>query len=117
MKKLIVISISTLILFCSSSFYQSKSYSSDLIEVYFSNKQTFNDLVNIKADLSQKSVILDYKLLEFDKANKLSSISFEVTSEGKYCGSGKTSTLQKQYGFSIDRSPNAEIYFKVGLTK
>lgn len=68
-------------------------------------------------DLSQKQIIIDYQALEFDNNGKLKSIGFRVISEGKYCGSGKTDNLTKEYGFYIDRSPNAAIYFFVGLTR
>ena len=97
--------------------FNSKSSDSEKIEVYFSKKLEFNDLVKMKLDLSQQQIILNYQSMEFDSQNKLKSIGFSVISEGKYCGSGKTGNLIKEYGFSIDKSPHAEIYFKVGLTR
>ena len=71
----------------------------------------------MKSDLSRQQIELDYQLLEFDNDKKLKVISFRVISEGMQCGSGKTANLQHSYGFSIDRSPNAEFYFQVGLTR
>jgi hypothetical protein len=55
--------------------------------------------------------------LEFNAEDKLTSIKFKVISEGRYCGSGASSNLEKGYGFVIDRSPNAKFYFQVGLHK
>ena len=87
------------------------------IGVFFSNRLDFNDLVKMKLDLSQKQIIVNYQTLEFDKSGKLKSIDFEVISEGKYCGSGKSNNLTKEYGFSIDKSPMASEYFIVGITR
>ena len=105
--------------FLTSSFARFSPINSndEKIDVYFSNKLDFNDLVKMKLDLSQKQVIVNYQTLEFDNNGKLKSIGFGVISEGKYCGSGKTNNLTKEYGFRIDKSTKAEIYFSVGLTR
>jgi hypothetical protein len=87
------------------------------IDVFFDNTLDFNDLVKMKLDLAQDQINVDYQALEFNDEDKLTSIKFKVISEGRYCGSGASRSLDKGYGFVIDRSPNAKFYFQVGLHK
>lgn len=93
------------------------SRNDEKVEVYFDNSLNFNDLVKTKLELVQKDIILNYESLEFNKEGKLTLIGFSVKSEGKYCGSGKTSDLSTKYGFIIDKNPKADIYFQVGVRK
>lgn len=62
------------------SFRDSKELTKDdtKIEILFTRKLDFNDIVKIKLDLSQKGIVLNYKALGFDKEGKLKSISFFV---------------------------------------
>jgi hypothetical protein len=89
---------------------------SDNIEIYFSHQQNFDDLVKIKNDLRQKEVTLNYQMLQFDDKGKLKEIEFKVISEGIYRGSGSSRVLKddSKFGFIIDKSPDAEVYFRVG---
>ena len=94
------------------------TFNDDKTEVYFSNKMQFDDLAKMKLDLAEKKIAVNYELLEFDKTNKLKSIAFSVISEGRYCGTGKILDLSKYaYGFRLDKSPKADVYFSVGITK
>jgi hypothetical protein len=87
------------------------------IEVYFDNTINFNDLVKIKQDLVQHQIVLDFQLLEFDKAGKLIAIGYTVTIDGKNWGGGKTADLTSKYGFIVDRNPDARYLFQVGVRK
>ncbi len=96
----------------------SNTFNDDKTEVFFSNKLQFDDLVKLKLDLAEKKIVVNYELLEFDKTNKLKAIAFSVISEDKFCGSGKILDLSKyEYGFRVDKSPKADVYFSVGITK
>lgn len=88
----------------------------DKIEAFFSHKLDFNDVAKIKLDLSQKEVIINYQLLQFDDTGKLKAIEFNVISEGVYRGKGASKILtdDSKFGFAIDRSPEAPVYFRVG---
>ena len=119
MKSLIVILSCLSIFFLTAGFTKNAGAKSgdEKIEVYFSNKLDFNDLVKLRLELAEKKINVNYQMLEFNAQGQLASIKFNVTSDGKYCGSGGSSVLDKEYGFSIDRSPNAQFYFQVGLRK
>lgn len=119
MKTLLPISIGLILTVFTSGFtkFDLVNSNNEKIEVYFSNKLEFNDLVKMKLDLSQKQIVVNYQFLEFDNDGKLKSIGFTVISEGKYCGSGKTTNLKNEYGFSIDKTANAQFYFQVGLSR
>ena len=93
-----------------------KHFSEDKTEVRFSHKQDFNELVKLKSDLAQKGIVVNYHLLQFDDNGKLKEIEFRVISEGIYRGTGisRVMTDESNFGFIIDRSPNAQFYFSVG---
>jgi hypothetical protein len=115
--KLSVISI--LILITSINFTPCQfevKYSSNKVEVYFTHKQTFPELVELQSNLAKQDINLSYQLLEFDDNGYLKAIEFKVFSEGKYCGNGSSKALSddRKFGFSVDKSPNAQPYFRVG---
>jgi uncharacterized protein YxeA len=119
MKILLIIFTGMSLIFFTSGFIKDDftKTNGDKIEVYFDNKLDFNDLVKMRIDLAKDQINVDYQALEFNDQGKLTSIKFKVTSEGRHCGSGASRDLEKGYGFSIDRRPNAQFYFQVGLRK
>ena len=119
MKSIKLSVISILILLVCMNFTTNKcdiKCSSDKINVYFSHKQTFSELVELKSKLSKQEIDLNYHLLEFDENGFLTAIEFKVFSEGKYCGTGLSKSLsdERKFGFSIDKTLNAKPYFSVG---
>ncbi len=119
MKTLLPIYSGIILLLFSSAFIikDAANFSEEKIEVYFSNKMNFNDLVKMKLDLSEKQINVVYQQIEFDDKDKLKFIKFKVFSEGSYRGSGGTADLETGYGFIIDRDPKALFYFQVGVRK
>jgi len=119
MKTVLTIFTGLVLIFLTSGFIKDnfEKSNSEKVEVYFDNALDFNDLVKMKLDLAQDQINVDYQALEFNDKDKLTSIKFKVISEGRYCGSGASSNLERGYGFVIDRSPNAKFYFQVGLHK
>lgn len=86
------------------------------IEVYFSNKLEFNDLVKIKLDLSEKAIILNYKQLEFNEDGKLSSIQYKFTAD-KVGGSDGSNNTAEEIGFIINTSTKPKYGIIVGTKK
>ena len=76
------------------------------IEVIFNGKLEFNDLVKIKLDLSQKGIILNYRMIAFNQDNKLKSIDFFVDCRDGFSGSASETSLTytKGVGFYRDYS-------------
>jgi len=74
------------------------------IEVIFNGKLEFNDLVKIKLDLSQKGIVLDYRMIAFNREGKLKSIDFFVDCRDGFSGSADESdlTYTKGVGFYRD---------------
>ena len=87
-----------------------------IIEVCFSNKMRFNDLVKIKMDLAEKAIVLKYEMLEFDKAGKLKKISYEVNA-GKFGGADKSNNLTEEIGFIINEAHQRKYDIIVGTKK
>ncbi len=90
-----------------------QSIEDSFIEVYFSNKLEFNDLIKIKLDLSEKGIRVNYKKLEFTEDGKLSSINYKVTAD-KVGGSDQTDSLTEEIGFIINTSPKPRYGIIVG---
>lgn len=53
------------------------------IEYYFNKHTTFDDLVMIAGDCKKSGILLTYKVIEYNDAGQLKSISFKVD-----CGDG-----------------------------
>jgi hypothetical protein len=86
------------------------------IEVIFTNKLSFDDLVKIKEELKQDKITLTYKRLEFDGENLLKGISFSVDCNDGFKGSGgyEELTNENNIGFCRDYTGKAEMPFIVG---
>jgi hypothetical protein len=87
------------------------------IEVIFTNKLTFDDLVKIKDELKQNKITLIYKKLEFDGENHLKGISFSVDCNDGFKGNGGYIELtnENNIGFYRDYSGKVEMPFVVGF--
>ena len=86
------------------------------IEVVFNHKLSFNDIVKIKLDLSEKGIMLTYRKLLFDENAKLLSIKFYVKFNDGYGGGDESDNLtdQSRIGFYRDYSKNAKASFICG---
>lgn len=85
------------------------------IEVVFTNKLTFDDLVKTKADLKAKNITLVYQKIEFDKENHLSAISIFVDCNDGFKGnaSSKPLTNDKKVKFHRDFSKGSKSPFGI----
>ena len=108
-------------LFLSISSFSNKPDKSKLpekskIEVVFNRHLDFNDVVKIKLDLSQKGIVINYKLLAFDENGKLKSIDFYVDCKDGFSGGASKSNLsnQSRFGFYRDYSKDANSPFGTG---
>jgi len=85
------------------------------IEISFTSKLNFNDIVKIKLDLSEKGIILNYKKLNFDDYGKLEYISFFVDCKDGFSGAASSDlNNQSRFGFFRDYSENAISPFGTG---
>lgn len=110
--KLFTLGLFAVLLF--SNFTNPTSSSDDkVIEIYFSNKLDIIDLSNIKKDLQQKGIKLDYKSLKFGEDGKLTQINYHVKS-GNVSGADETEDTQKEIGFIINNNPNSKYDIIVG---
>ena len=110
--------ITALFIFISSFKYHDNKNLNDNsnIEVVFNHKLSFNDIVKIKLDLSEKGITLTYRKLLFDENAKLISIDFYVKFNDGYGGSDAADNLtdQSRIGFYRDYSKNAKRSFICG---
>jgi hypothetical protein len=85
------------------------------VEVVFHRRMTFADLVKIQKELAGKSIVLDYRKLEFDEEGKLLAIHFGVD-----CGDGfkgdayRRLTYDSRFGFFRDYAKDAMTPFGTG---
>ena len=85
------------------------------VEVVFHRRMTFADLVKIQKELAGKSIVLDYRKLEFDEEGMLLAIHFRVD-----CGDGFTGdaqrrlTYESRFGFFSDYAKDAMTPFGTG---
>jgi hypothetical protein len=86
------------------------------IEVIFTNKLNFDDLVKIKEELKLDKITLIYKRLEFDEENHLKGISFSVDCNDGFKGNGgyEELTNENNIGFCRDYSGKVEMPFLIG---
>jgi hypothetical protein len=93
-KTLLIIGI---LLACSPLFSQEKYtefvINKEIIEVNFNGKVKFEDLVQLKSELKNVGITLEYKELKFNDQNRLQDISFIVVSESGFSGSAKKRQL------------------------
>jgi transcriptional regulator with XRE-family HTH domain len=90
------------------------------IEVVFTNKLTFDSLVNIKNDLKVRGIIINYTKIEFDNRNQLLSIDCEIDCKDGFKGSFgavllNSTNKNKRFGFYRDYSKNTKSPFGTGL--
>ena len=91
----------------------------DNIEVIFNRRLKFDDLVEIKNDLSEKGITLDFKKLEFDENGGLLVVYFKVDCNDGFSGSAGKSNLTNQcrFGFYRNYSNGSENPFGTGGIK
>lgn len=133
MKKLSILSMTTLIVLSSIFAYNSKTYSqtqntknsitvkrdSDMsirrIEVRFTNNLTFDSLTTIKNDLEALEIKINYKRIEFDDNNRLKWIALNAyTDLGIGSFSMNLSDPSTTGGFFLDYSKDAKTKFCIG---
>jgi hypothetical protein len=73
------------------------------VEVFFTRKMRFNDLVKIKLDMADQGIFLDYQSLEFDAQGELSSIRFFVNSLDGFSGGASSNSLTNKNTFGFFR--------------
>jgi hypothetical protein len=85
------------------------------IMVVFNHTLTFNDLVKMKLDLSEKGITLSYRRLVFDENYRLQGITYNVRLDG-YGGGDEVDNLsdESRVGFYRDYSKNAKYPFACG---
>ena len=103
--------------FTLSSFkvHDNQNLNDDVIEVAFNHTLTFNDIVKIKLDLSERAITLTYNRLVFDENSRLTSISFSVKCDG-YGGADEADNLtdDNSIGFFRDYTKGAKKQFGCG---
>lgn len=90
------------------------------IEAAFTNNLTADSLENIKNELQNRGITVNYKILEFDLNKHLLKINCEVNCNDGYNGSFLIGMLNaenknKRFGFYRDYSKNAVNPFGTGL--
>ncbi len=85
------------------------------VEVIFTNKLTFDDLVKIKADLKAKNITIVYQKIEFDKEKHLSAINISVDCNDGFKGSvsSKPLTNDNKVRFCRDFSKKSKEPFAI----
>jgi hypothetical protein len=119
MKKYITILLIINVLITNISFAQNSGSQKDKerVEVVFTKKQTNEDLINIKKDLSTKGISIDFIKLEFDSFKCLCEIDFYVNCNDGFKGKAKCNfklNPPKKFGFYRDYSKNAKSPFRCG---
>lgn len=95
---------------------ENRSEGKDRIEVSFTRKMEFNDLVKIKLDLAEAGITIQYRLLEFDDQGGLKSLDFRVDCNDGFSGGAKSTEIfnQTRWGFYRDYRKNVESPFGTG---
>lgn len=88
-------------------FDHTNSTKTDRIEVLFTRKMRFNDLVKIKLDMADQGISLDYQMLQFDAQGGLVSIAFYVDCHDSFAGSASNNSLTNQSRFGFYRDYNS----------
>ncbi len=87
------------------------------VKAAFTHNLTLDSLVQIKNDLENIGILLNYKMIEFDTQNMLLSIDCQVVCNDGFSGSFRTITTHNKdtkIGFYRDYSPNAKSPFGTG---
>ncbi|WP_442267363.1 N-acetylmuramoyl-L-alanine amidase [Tenacibaculum sp. ZS6-P6] len=86
------------------------------VKIAFTNDLTFEDLTQIKKDLLDKGITVEYKKIEFDKNNKLQAIGCFVDCNDGFNGYFFTNYLNgsRKYGFYRDYDINSSSPFGTG---
>jgi len=69
----------------------------DMIDVSFSTQLDADDLEDIKNQLADLNITLEYKSLEFNKKGKLKAIDFKVDCNDGHSGSASAKLLTKNF--------------------
>lgn len=88
----------------------------DKIEVVFNRTLKFNNVVEIRNDLSEKGITLDYQKLEFDEDGGLLTVYFKIDFNDGFSGAAGKSNLTKQskFGFYRNYADDSEEPFGTG---
>jgi phenylacetate-coenzyme A ligase PaaK-like adenylate-forming protein len=78
------------------------TFQEDVVQVEFTNKNTFDDLVQIRAQLAEKGISLDYTLIQFEN-NKLKALAIRVDCHDGFSGSGKSMDLKDKDRIAVSR--------------
>lgn len=85
------------------------------IEIYFTPNLTFEDLIKIKKDVSERGIFLTYHKLQFNRKGKLKAIGFSVECKEGFKGTAEAKvTEQSGFGFFRDYDKSAVAPFGVG---
>jgi len=89
------------------------------VKAEFNNSMNFEALVDIKKEMADLGIELDYLTIEFQENGQLKSISFKVDCNDGFAGSASATFSRKDYniGFFRDYSKNARVPFKTGTIK
>lgn len=109
MKKFILTLVSTVIFISLISFTESSPRKVDnegkKIEIVFSHKLSFNDIVKMKLDLSERNICLTFRKLGFDENSMLTSVDYLVK-VANYSAADQLENLtdDSHWGFIINQS-------------
>lgn len=120
MKNINILFVAVLLII-STSFKLNKSLNTssgkENVEVIFNHKLTFNDVVKLKLDLSEKGLTLTYRKLIFDENSKLTAIDFSVKSTDGYAGGADEANLtdDSRVGFRRTYTKDSKVKFVCGV--
>jgi len=88
----------------------------NLVEISFNTSLDFNDLSELKNQLSKLNIDLKYQILEFNEEGKLKRISFKVNCNDGFSGSASSEQLlnKSPIGFYRDYRAGATSAFGTG---
>lgn len=138
MKKISILSVSTfLIIFLFVNIFNAKAQTDNVnrqksliiqrnddnsvkrVEASFTHNLTLDSLIQIKQELQNIGITINYKKIEFDVHNLLLNLDFQVISNDGFSGSFGTGDLSKlnrneRIGFYRDYTPNIRSPFGTG---
>jgi len=87
----------------------------DNIYVEFTNKTTFDELIQTRTQLADKGITLNYRLIEFDAYKKLKALIIEVDCNDGFSGTGTSLQLynQDKITFKRDYTKDAVVPFEI----
>ena len=89
------------------------------IEVSFNRTMNAKDLINIKQDLAENGISIEYKTMKFDENGGLKSLDFFVDCNDGFKGGAKNTNIynQTKWGFYRDYNEKADSPFGTGSLK